>query len=88
MTPAQTADPHVASILALTAMGLDRVNQKAPPAAPNSPPLVTEGQGSAPRRASLSKLEQNIARERGITEGQWAKNTEGFVSGRAQNLED
>jgi hypothetical protein len=88
MTPAQTADPHVASILALTAMGLDRVNQKAPPAAPTSAPLVTEGQGQSPRRPSLSKLEQNVARERGISESQWAKNIEGFVSGRAQNLED
>src|SRR5713101_1462653 len=31
---AQTADPNVASILALTALGLDSVNIKAPPAAP------------------------------------------------------
>lgn len=88
MDPRQTADPNVASILALTALGLDRVNTKAPTQAPTQPPIVTEGPGNAGRRPSLSTLEANIARDRGIPESKWADNTKGFVSGRPTQLED
>jgi hypothetical protein len=88
MPAQQTADPSVASILALTALGLDSVSQKPRPQAPGAPPLVTEGMGGNPRRPALSKLEASIARDRGIKESDWADNTKGFVPGRAQQLED
>jgi hypothetical protein len=88
MPASQTADPNVASILALTALGLDSVHQARPPVASALPPLITEGQGAAPRRASLSSLEQSIARDRGITEAKWAENTKGFAPGKANQLED
>lgn len=88
MSAEQTANPDVAMILGLTALGLDGVQHAPAPAAPSQPPLVTEGQGNAPRRANLSQLEQNVARERGIPEAKWAEHTKGFVSGRAQQLED
>ncbi len=88
MPASQTADPNVASILALTALGLDSVSHKPAPAAPISAPLVTESQGGAPRRPGLSQLEQNIARDRGVTETKWTENTKGFVPGRAVQLED
>lgn len=84
----QTADPSVASILALTALGLDSVNKRPAPAPPAAPPLVTEGAGGAARRPTLSALEANIARERGIPESKWAEHTKGFVAGRSQQLED
>lgn len=89
MDPRQTADPNVASILALTALGLDRVSgQKTPAVAPLQPLLVTEGPGAVTRRPALSVLETNIARDRGITETKWAENTKGFASGRPTQLED
>lgn len=88
MSAQQTADPNVASILALTALGLDSVKRKAGPAAPGKAPIVTEGTGGGPGRASLSALEQSVARDRGVKESEWADRTKGFVSGRAHQLED
>jgi len=88
MPASQTADPNVASILALTALGLDSVSTKPLPAAPAQAPLVTEGQGGGPRRPSLSAMEQSIARDRGMKEADWAANTKGFTPGRANQLED
>ncbi len=88
MPAAQTADPHVASILALTALGLDSVNTKPPPAAPGQPPLVTEGIAGNHRRVALSDLEKTIARSQGMTEAQWADATKDHQRGRPQTLED
>lgn len=84
----QTADPNVASILALTALGLDRVSKKNPPPAPAHAPIVTESPGGSVRRPSLSQLEANIARDRGISESKWQELTKGHVAGRPQTLED
>ena len=85
---AQTADPNVASILALTALGLDSVNSKAPPSAPEHAPIVTEGIAGTHRRPSLSALEKTIAANRGISEEKWAEHTKDFTRGRPQTLED
>lgn len=84
----QTADPNVASILALTAIGLDRVTKKKVPAAPVGAPVVTEGQGGQRPRGTLSQLESNVARERGISDTKWQENTRGWVAGRPTTLED
>lgn len=87
----QTADPQVASVLTLTALGLDMVTKRggpAPVAAPGNAPIVTEGVTGAPRKASLSQLETNLARERGITDAKWAENTKTFQPGRSNQLED
>jgi hypothetical protein len=83
----QTADPNVASILALTALGLDSVSQKPQPQAPGAP-LVTEGMGGNIRRPALSALEARLAKDRNMKESEWQDNTKGFVPGRAQQLED
>jgi hypothetical protein len=88
MPASQTSDPNVASILALTAIGLDRVSKKKQPAAPGRAPVVTEGTGNVPGRASLSVLEQSVARDRGVKESEWAERTKGFQSGRSHTLED
>ena len=85
---AQTADPNVASILALTALGLDSVHVKAPPSAPEHAPIVTEGIAGNHRRPSLSALEKTIAQNRGISEEKWAEHTKDFTRGRPQTLED
>ena len=85
---AQTADPNVASILALTALGLDSVTVKAPPSAPEHAPIVTEGIAGTHRRPSLSALEKTIAQNRGISEEKWAEHTKDFTRGRPQTLED
>jgi hypothetical protein len=84
----QTADPNVASILALTALGLDRVSRKAAPAPPAHAPIVTESPGGPARRPSLSALETKIARDRGISDSKWQELTVGHVPGRAAQLED
>lgn len=85
----QTADPNVAGILALTAMGMDAINTKPAPAPPAGPPVVTESAGGHPRtRPGLSPLEQRIAKDKGIKESDWAKHTENFQSGRSHQLED
>lgn len=88
MSPQQTADKNVAAILTATALGMDYSQGKPAIQPPAQPPLISEGPGNTPRRPALSKLEQNIARERGMTEAKWAEHTTGFVSGRAQQLED
>lgn len=88
MPAAQSADPQVASVLTLTALGMDSVARKPQPAAPANAPIVTEGTTSSVRRASLSQLESNLARERGITDSKWAENTKGFLPGRSNQLED
>jgi len=88
MPASQTSDPNVASILALTALGLDSVKQKRQPQAPGRPAIVTEGPGAVPGRVTLSALEQSVARDRGVKDSEWAERTKGFVSGRAHTLED
>src|SRR6266571_8219554 len=88
MSPLQTADPNVASILALTALGLDSVSAKAPPAAPGQPAIVTEGISGNTRRPSLSETETRVARSQGMTDAQWAEATKDFTRGRPLALED
>lgn len=84
----QTADPNVAGILALTALGMDALNTKPAPPAPG-PILVTEPAGGHPHtRPGLSALERNVAKDRGIPEAKFAELTQGFQSGRSHQLED
>lgn len=84
----QSANPDVASILTLTALGAGYATSKPQPAAPGTPPVVTEGAGGGPRRASLSDIEQKIAKDRGVSHAAWAEDTKTFVKGRANQLED
>lgn len=88
MEARQTADPNVASIMTLTALGLDYANHKPGIAPPAQPPIVTEGAGGGARRPALSQLEASIARDRGVSEAKWQEHTKGFVPGRSQQLED
>lgn len=87
VTAEQSADPHVASILTATALGLGYATAKPQAQAP-PPPLVTEGGGGGPRRAALSEIESKIAKDRGVSHATWAEDTKTFVKGRANQLED
>lgn len=91
MPAEQSADPQVAMVLTMTALGMDQASGKGRAVAPQAPgaaPIVTEGQGGQPRRASLSALETAVARDRGITDAKWQENTKGFVAGRPSSFED
>lgn len=84
----QSADPNVAAVLALTALGLDSVSTKPAPQAPAQSPVVTESQGGARPRAALSQLEASVAKDRGVSDAKWQDLTKGFQSGRSHQLED
>lgn len=90
MPAESSADPQVALVLTMTALGMDAASGGRRPVAvpPGAPPLVTEGQGGAPRRATLSALETAIARDRGVTDAKWQEQTKGFVPGRPSSFED
>lgn len=88
MSAEQTADPRVVSVLALTAMGMDRMGKKSPPAPPESVPLVTEASGGGRLRQVLTGLERNVAAARGTDAARWNKLTEGHQAGRSNVLED
>ena len=88
LDPEQTANPQVAGLLAATALGLDRLVTKAPPAPVGRPPLVTEPQSGVPPTRPMSDLEQRVATERGITPKQWQDHLKGHVPGRPSTLED
>lgn len=84
-----TADPNVASVLAVTALGLDRMGRKPGPKPPSQGPVVTESLGAAPSpRAILSELDRRVIAQRGLTEEKWQERTKGFKAGRPSPLED
>lgn len=84
------ADPQMAPILGLWAMGADRMMSKPQPKAPEKPPLETEIPGGleAGPRAPLSDVEQRILKNRGMTQARWAEVTKGFTPGKSTVLED
>lgn len=89
MPAADTADPRVAGILAMTALGMDRLTRKSPPQAPPLPPVVTEASGGHPQaRPLLSDLEAKAAKERGLTQKAWAERTANYQRGVSNTLED
>lgn len=89
MPAADTADPRVAGILAMTALGMDRLTRKSPPQAPPLPPVITEASGGHPQaRPLLSDLEAKAAKERGLTQKAWAERTANYQRGVSNTLED
>lgn len=89
MPAEKTADPQVAAMLALTALGYDTLAGKAAIQPPAKPVLETESSGGAPRNAKpMSELETTIAKERGVPAGKWSDLTKGHNSGRSSVLED
>lgn len=86
------ADQRVAGVLAALALGFDALQpKKGGPrvAAPTTEPLQTEASGGAPRtRPTLSKLEESVAKERGIAPTKWAERVATFQPGRPFTLED
>lgn len=84
-----TADPQVASLLAVTALGLDQVQRKSPPKAPDRDPVITESSGGGPRnQASMTELETRVAQQKGVTATRWQEATKGFQKNRPSPLED
>jgi hypothetical protein len=85
------ADPRVAGVLAMTAIGMDAMRAQPRPVVvpPSSPALVSEPSGGNPRtRPALSALEERIAADKGISATKWAEHTRGYQPGRATQLED
>lgn len=88
MTPEDTADPRIAQILAMTALGAERMTKKAPIPVPPAAPF-TEASGGHPRaRPAMSAVEERVAQDRGRTPAQWSELTKGHQSGRPNTLED
>lgn len=91
MDPRLAADPAVAQILTLAAMGADRMRtpRKTVVAPPVSAPALSESSGGHPQtRPTMSRFEESVAKERGIAPAKWQEHTKGFVPGRASALED
>lgn len=87
------ADEGNARSMALLAIGANTAYQQQQPKKPAveapAPPVFTEPSGGNPRtRPSLSGLEARVAKERGVSETQWAKTLEGFKPGTTNVLED
>jgi hypothetical protein len=79
------------SVAALTLMAMGATAFRTPQSvqAPPQAPLVTEPSGGVPRaRPYLSRLEENIAKEKGIAPAKWAENLKGFTKGAPSALED
>lgn len=84
-----TADPNIASILALTAFGADGMTARPPVAPPAQQPVYTEASGGNPKtRPNLSALEETIAAQRGVDVTKWKELTKGHTQGRPSVLED
>ncbi len=80
----------VASI-ALMAIGADAMWKKQQPATTTTPPppVYTEASGGLPQtRPAISRLEERVARERGVTPAQWSDTLKGFKPGQTNVLED
>jgi hypothetical protein len=80
----------VASI-ALMAIGADAMWKKQQPATTPAapPPVYTEASGGLPQtRPAISRLEERVARERGVSATQWSDTLKGFKPGQTNVLED
>ncbi len=83
-----TADPQVATILQLAAIGASVSGQRPVVAPPPNAPLVSEPSGGQPRpNARLTELEKRVAASREMSETKWAELGTGFVAGRGSSLE-
>lgn len=84
-----TADPQVATILQLAAIGASVAGQRPVVAPPPNAPLVSEPSGGQPRPAGrISELEKRVAADRGVSETKWAELGKGFTAGRSSQIED
>lgn len=82
------ADPQVAAVVSVIALGLDRMRPLPPAPAPHAP-LVTEPSGGAPRgTTTLSPMQQRIAAQRGVSQADFLKQMQGFQPGRPTILEN
>jgi hypothetical protein len=95
LPPSYTADPRVAQMMPIIALGLEAAQgngSKLPPAPlpPANAPLHTEGAGNAPpsRTARISDAERAVIEARGMPEDKYAKLTKDWKPGRATQLED
>lgn len=80
------ADPTVAEVIKLTALGLQSINDKSAPQAPAAPPLHIESPGGG-NEVVLSDGSRRLARMTGRSEADWQKSASRYVPGRANSLE-
>ena len=87
--PQTAADPQVAALLGLMAIGADRSLAPRVVAPPASVPAVSEPSGGTPQsRATLSDLESRVAAQRQVAPTKWADLTQGHRAGRPSVLEE
>lgn len=83
------SDPKSVAALTLMAMGATAFRTQPQVAPPASPALVSEPSGGVPRaRPYLSRIEESIAKDKGIAPAKWAENLKGFQKGAPSALED
>lgn len=86
------ADPQVANLLALTALGLQASHKKGTPAAAvpavpaPGPVLETERPGGS-AQVQMTEESRRLMRSAGISEKQWTESAKKYVPGRANVLE-
>ena len=83
-----TADPRMAPILYLWALGSDRMMSGQPPAIPPAPLQTEAGGGPSAPRGPISALEQKVMRDRGIKPEAWQAHTKAVQAGRPTVLEE
>lgn len=85
-----TADPNVVGMLSAAALGMTGLVKRRTVAPVQPPPaLVTEASGGHPQaRQTMSRLEETIASNRGVSATKWQEATTGFQKGRPNVLED
>lgn len=89
MSPEETANPQMAGLAAMFALGLERMQPQAPVVAPPAnPPVYTEASGGIASAKPLSAFEQRMATERGRTPQQWQELAKGYQKGVPTQLED
>lgn len=80
------ADPAVANVIKLTALGLQASTQRSAPAAPASPALHVETAGGS-SDVPMSEGSRRLARMTGIGEKQWQDTAKRYQPGRSNSLE-
>lgn len=86
------ADDNASVLMGALAYGLESMARPAAApvvAPPGTAPLVTESAGGGSRTApQMSRLEEGVVRERGVSGTKWQELTRGFQAGRAMSVED
>ena len=86
------ADDRASVLMGALAYGLEQMARPAGApvvAPPPNAPLVTESAGGGQRSApQMSRLEEGVVRDRGVTGTKWQELTRGFQAGRAMSVED